>query len=209
MTLPQCCRSAGGHRRRSTFVLAVPAVLLVTVSGCGSDTSGSTPAPTATVTATATATATATVTASPSTGPSACTSASLRVGMSRGEGAAGSVYYVVRLTNTSAGPCRTGGFGGVSLVHAATGDPVGAPADRVARASAKRLTLPPGGAATATLQLSQAGDYPAASCHPTPTAGFRIYPPDQTRSSFVARPTTGCRSATVHLLRLMPYRRAG
>jgi hypothetical protein len=195
------------------------AVGLLALAGCGPDTASSAPSATATATATSAVTPSAGVPSAgatstpitpsasldPSAGPVACTSATLRVGMSRGEGAAGSIYYTVRLTNTSQRPCRTGGFGGVSLVHSATGNPVGAPADRVDPASANPITLAPGGIASATLQVSDAGNYPAGACRPVPTAGFRIYPPDQTRSSFVARSTTGCASPKVHLLRLSPY----
>ncbi|MDX6301311.1 MAG: hypothetical protein QOF53_2525 [Nocardioidaceae bacterium] len=141
--------------------------------------------------------------------PAACQTSDLRVTVSAGDGAAGSTYYSVRLRNTSTHPCRTGGFGGVSLVRAPHGAPVGAPADRVKKSAAKPLTLRPGARAEATLRVTNADNYSAAKCSPTPVKGFRVYPPNETRSAFVAQATTGCKSAKVHLLSLEPYRLVG
>jgi hypothetical protein len=142
-------------------------------------------------------------------GPAGCRTRDLRVTLSAGDGAAGSTFYSVRLRNVSMHPCRTGGFGGVSLVRAPHGAPVGAPADRVKKSSAKPLTLRPGARAEATLQVTSAENYPAGKCQPTQAKGFRVYPPNETRSAFVAQPTPACRSAKVHLLSLAPYRLVG
>jgi len=115
----------------------------------------------------------------------------------------------VRLRNASTHPCRTGGFGGVSLVRGPQGAPVGAPADRVKKGAVKPVTLKPGARAEATLQVTNADNYPAAKCRPTPVKGFRVYPPNETRSAFAPQATTACRSAKVHLLSLEPYRLVG
>ena len=105
--------------------------------------------------------------------------------LSDGEGAAGSTFYSVRLTNSSDSPCRTGGFGGVSLVGAA-GKQIGAPADRTAKDTVTRITLRPGRAAEATLQVATAENFPAGRCRPARAKGFRVYPPDETHSVFLA-----------------------
>jgi len=142
-------------------------------------------------------------------GSAGCRTRDLKVSVSAGEGAAGSTFYTVRLKNVSMHSCRTGGFGGVSLVRAPNGAPVGAPADRVKKGAAKPLTLRPGDRAEATLQVTNAENYPAGKCQPTQAKGLRVYPPNETRSAFVAQPTTACGSAKVHLLSLAPYRLVG
>ena len=137
--------------------------------------------------------------------PAGCRAADLQVSLGPGEGAAGSTYYPLRLKNTSGHPCRTGGFGGVSLVASATGQPIGAPADRTKRGQAKPLVLESGQRAHATLQVVNAANFPTGTCHPMQAKGFRVYPPNETQSAFVKHPTTACHNAKVHLLILTPY----
>lgn len=138
-------------------------------------------------------------------GPARCRTADLRVTLSAGEGTAGSIYYKVVLTNRSGAACRTGGYGGVSLVGGGNGSPIGAPADRAARDKVTAITLRPGRRAEATLQVTTAENYPAKRCRPTAAAGFRIYPPNETHSVFVKRAVTACANPAVHLLTLSPY----
>ena len=133
----------------------------------------------------------------------------LRVSLSGGEGAAGSTYFDLTLTNTSKHPCRTGGFGGVSLVGDGNGTQIGAPADRTQTVKVRAITLQPGGKATATLRETNAENYPATKCRPAPAEGFRVYPPNETHAAYVAHGSTGCRNEKVHLLSLAPYQSAG
>ena len=142
-------------------------------------------------------------------GPGRCTVADLKVGLSDGEGAAGSTYYLVRLTNTSKATCRTGGFGGVSLVGGGDGRQIGAPADRVERTKLRPVTLKTGASAEARLQVTTAENFPAKRCRPVQAEGFRVYPPNETHSAFVRAATTACRTDSVHLLKLSPYQPAG
>jgi hypothetical protein len=110
------------------------------------------------------------------------------------------------MKNISSRPCRTGGFGGVSLVAGPNGTAIGAPAARTQQSQAKPIVLQPGHIATATLQVSSADNYSASQCQPKQAAGLRVYPPNETHSTFVAHKTTACGSAKVHLLSLRPYR---
>ena len=142
-------------------------------------------------------------------GPGRCAVADLKVTLSDGEGAAGSTFYLVRLTNKTGATCRTGGFGGVSLVGGGDGRQIGAPADRVEKTKLRAVTLKPGDSAEAKLQVTSAENYPAKTCRPVRAEGFRVYPPNQTRSAFVRSPATACRNDAVHLLRLSPYQPAG
>jgi hypothetical protein len=144
-------------------------------------------------------------------GPAGCTTADLSVTVGAGEGAAGSTYYPVTLTNKADQPCRTGGFGGVSLVDSPRAEPIGAPADRTQKGDVVAITLEPGQAAQATLQVADAGNYDTSRCQPTKAVALRVYPPNETHSAYVElpAPTSACANAKVHLLTLRPYQPAG
>jgi hypothetical protein len=138
-----------------------------------------------------------------------CTSSDVAITLGPGDGAAGSVYSQLRMTNTSGAACRTGGYGGVSYVARRGGAQVGAAADRVHRDQVRQLTVRPGGFVEATLREVNADNYPRSECRPTKVAGLRVYPPDETRSLFVRHATRGCAATTVHLLELAPYAHVG
>ena len=141
------------HTTRRVLPAVALAGAALALSGCGGGTPAGTGSAgsTTTVTETPSGDATTDPTAGESDssapasprGPASCTTADLEVSLSDGEGAAGSTFYAVRLTNSSDSPCRTGGFGGVSLVGAA-GRQIGAPADRTAKDTVTRITLRPG-----------------------------------------------------------------
>ena len=77
-------------------------------------------------------------------GPASCTIADLKVTLSAGEGAAGSTFYRSGSPTRSDRPCRTGGFGGVSLVGAAPPTDR-APADRTTKDKRHPDHAAPGG----------------------------------------------------------------
>jgi hypothetical protein len=115
-----------------------------------------------------------------------------------GGGAAGSVYMELILTNSGNASCHLKGFAGVSLTTGPNGQPIGAPAQRDSSAAVQDVLLAPGKSGTAVLRYTQAGNYP--ECTKTPAAGFRIYPPEDTASLFVARPSDACSNASIELL---------
>ena len=119
-------------------------------------------------------------------------------------GAAGSVYGVIRLTNTSGQACSTGGYGGVSYVGGGDGTQVGAAARRERRSAVRLLVLQPGDRARSRVRAVSAGAY-GGRCHRRDVDGFRVYVPNETRSAFVVHPTTGCANPRVHLLSQRPY----
>jgi Protein of unknown function (DUF4232) len=128
-----------------------------------------------------------------------CKSAGLTATMdSAGGGAAGSVYMQLILTNSGAEPCVLKGYPGVSLTANANGDPIGAAATRDDATPVTDVLLAPGKAGTAALRYTQAGNYP--DCTRTPAAGFRIYPPEDTSSVFVADPRDACSNTGIDLL---------
>jgi hypothetical protein len=102
------------------------------------------------------------------------------------------------LTNTGTGPCLLKGYAGVSLAADAKGAPIGAPATRDESTPVTDVLLAPGQGGKAVLRYTQAGNYP--DCNVTPAAGYRIYPPEDTASLFLAQPTRACSNAAIELL---------
>jgi len=54
------------------------------------------------------------------------------------------------------------------------------------------LKLPPGGYAFAILQVGDAGNYPSATCDPTPTTYLMVYPPNTTNQLYIPYKSTAC-----------------
>lgn len=115
-----------------------------------------------------------------------------------GGGAAGSVYMELILTNSGTSSCHLKGFAGVSLTSGPNGQPIGAPARRDTSVPVGDVLLAPGKSGTAVLRYTQAGNYP--DCVKAAAAGFRVYPPEDTASLFVPRPSDACSNASIELL---------
>ncbi|SNQ48102.1 conserved hypothetical protein [Frankia canadensis] len=109
-----------------------------------------------------------------------CPTSRLTVRSADAEGAAGSTYEKLVLTNTGSATCLLRGFPGVSYVDAA-GRQVGAPAVRTGPAGAS-ARLAPGASATATLRTVHPGLQEGCeqTSQTTPVAALRIYPPANT-----------------------------
>lgn len=182
------------------------------LAGCGTGTplaqTSSTPASTPTSSASQPATsgaaaapsssAAAPVVSTPA-GPGLCKASGLTATIdSTGGGAAGSVYMKLILTNSGTEPCVLKGFAGVSLTADANGDPIGAAATRDESTPAADVLLAPGRAGAATLRYSQAANH--MDCVMAPAAGFRVYPPEDTASLFIAQPTDACSDTGSQLL---------
>ncbi|MCX6499159.1 MAG: DUF4232 domain-containing protein [Arthrobacter sp.] len=198
------------HRLVITSVTAAAAAALL-LSGCGpsqgaASAASSTPASTSatpSASASPTQTSSGAAAAGPSSaapaGPVLCKAANLTAALdSTGGGAAGSVYMKLILTNSGAEPCLLKGFAGVSLTTGATGDPIGAAATRDDSTPVADVLLAPGKAGTAILRYTQAGNYQG--CTRTPAAGFRVYPPEDTASLFVADTKDACTEPGINLL---------
>lgn len=196
---------------RLVFTTAAAAAALF-LAGCGAGTpqaqTSSTPAssptssasqPAASGAATGPASSAPAPAASTPAAPGLCKAAGLTGTIdSTGGGAAGSVYMKLILTNSGTEPCVLRGFAGVSLTADANGAPIGAAATRDESTPAADLVLEPGQAGTATLRYSQAANHP--DCTMAPAAGFRIYPPEDTTSLFIAQPRDACSDAETRLL---------
>nr|WP_315897983.1 DUF4232 domain-containing protein [Arthrobacter sp. UKPF54-2] len=191
--------------------MTAAAAVALLLSGCGqSQSQGATaPAPASSSPAsqspsssqspTASGVAAAAASSAAAAGPALCKAANLTAALdAKGGGAAGSVYMQLVLTNSGAEPCLLKGFAGVSLTASAEGEPIGAAATRDDSTPVADVLLAPGKAGSATLRYTQAGNYQG--CTRTPAAGFRVYPPEDTASLFLAAPKDACSEAGINLL---------
>ena len=117
-----------------------------------------------------------------------------------GQGAAGSVYQTIDLTNVSGKPCTLYGYPGVSLTAGSPGTQVGAAATRSSSPPPTLVRLAAGQRANALLRITQALNYPTSTCGPVNTTYLKIYPPNQTAPIYLAYKSTGCTKTSVKLL---------
>ena len=107
-----------------------------------------------------------------------------------GDGAAGSVFYKLKFTNLSGHTCTLNGFPFINAVSL-TGSLLGHRAGFTG-GPAHQVTLGQGQTATALLQIVNVLNFPAAQCKPVTAAGFRVFPPNQTRAKVVPFPFGAC-----------------
>jgi hypothetical protein len=130
----------------------------------------------------------------------------LKVALGRGDGYAGGVDVPVVFTNTSAAPCTLFGFPGVSLVSGPAHRQIGLAAKRTVNATAKLVTLAPGGTAHATLQIVDPYNYPPATCDVTQATAVRVYPPNQFTAFYLPSTAKTCAkpAQTLYITPLQP-----
>lgn len=131
-------------------------------------------------------------------GSAPCATSALHVSVSRSQGvAAGSSYYPIVFTNVSSASCTLYGYPGVSFVTSSGGSQIGIPATENPAHPRKLITLAPGQAGHAELQVVDAQNYPAADCGIVTAHWLRVYPPNQTAplyASFTAQACTKART---------------
>jgi hypothetical protein len=133
-------------------------------------------------------------------GPAGCATRDLQAKAGVAQGAAGSLYQYIDFTNISGATCTMYGFPGVSLAAGSPVAQVGMAASRTTVAGPTVVTLAPGHTANALLRITQALNYPPATCSPAKTTYLQIYPPNQTTPIYLAYLSTGCKSMSVNLL---------
>jgi len=111
-----------------------------------------------------------------------------------GGAAAGSTYVELQFTNLSGRACTLRGYPGVSAIDL-RGRQLGRAARRNPLHPLRTVTLAPGAAAVALLQIADAFNYPAATCRRKTAAGLRVYPPNQTQAKTVPFPFPACTTA--------------
>jgi hypothetical protein len=109
----------------------------------------------------------------------------------QGSGAAGSIYYELKLTNLSGHACTIRGYPGVSAVNL-PGHRLGSPASRDTSHTPRLVRLSGGATANATLRIINADNFPSSTCRQVTAAGLRVSPPNQTASRVVPFPFRAC-----------------
>ncbi|MGB6457173.1 MAG: DUF4232 domain-containing protein [Streptosporangiaceae bacterium] len=183
---------------RRPFLAATLAATGLAVAGCG----GGTPAarPTKTITVTASPSTPAPATSQPASAPAAgaapgCLTRYLNGSIGLTQGTAGSVQVTIVFKNLNNVPCTLYGFPGVAL---ATGTPVtdvGQPSSNSPATARELVTLAPGGFANATLQIADAGNFPASACTQVATGWLAVIPPNQTVPLYIPLNSTGCQGS--------------
>jgi len=210
-------RTSGRSRGRHVVSLAVTAAAAAgLLAGCVSASThqagtapagGATPGKTSAAGGTAAGTGPA---ASGTAGLALCQPSSLQVTVnaSQAGGAAGSTYLPVDFTNTSSSPCGLYGYPGMSFVTAGdgSGSQIGAAAQQNPSFGKVPVRLAAGGAAHAWLQVTEAGNYPSATCQPVTAHWLRVYAPGETRALYVSHAFDACSSDSAPLLTVMPVR---
>lgn len=110
-----------------------------------------------------------------------------------GDGAAGSTFYQLELSNTSGQACTLYGFPGVSAVSRGGGQ-LGRAAARDHADPVRLVTLRPGATAHVLLRIVDVTNFPAASCDPANAVALRVYPPNDRRSVEVPFAFRACRN---------------
>jgi hypothetical protein len=108
-----------------------------------------------------------------------------------GNGAAGTIFYTLNLTNLSGHACTLNGFPFLYAVNL-SGHLVGPRASFRKSPSPRLVRLRNGATATAMLGIVETGNFPQKACRPVTAAGLRVFPPNQTRSKLVPFPFSAC-----------------
>jgi hypothetical protein len=137
-------------------------------------------------------------------GPSGCLASGLQAQVGASQGAAGTIYQVIVLTNTSNATCTLYGYPGVSFVTAVGGAEVGLPATKNPVVAKTLVTLAPGAPAGFLLGVHDVGAIP--SCNVTSVDWLRIYPPGDYGSITVQDKTQSCTNANLSIMTVSPVR---
>jgi hypothetical protein len=124
-----------------------------------------------------------------------------------GNGAAGSIFYKLRITNLGSAACTISGFPTVSAVNL-KGKAVGKPASKETGQKAGVVKLAAGGSASFQLRVVEAGNFSPADCHPTMAAGLRVSPPGGGGSKVVPFPFETCAKPIQPVLTVGPVKKS-
>lgn len=116
----------------------------------------------------------------------------------QGNGTAGSVYYVVQLTNSGRATCTLRGYPRIFALSLA-GNQLGIAA-RHEGGKPKLVTLAKGASAKVRLRITEAGNYSPSECHPTNAQGVEVLLPGTKAAKFVPLPFEACMSLGESLL---------
>jgi hypothetical protein len=185
---------------KQASVAATLAAAGLALAGCGSGTPAARPTKTITVTASpATPAASAAATSQPALPAAAaaagCLTRYLNGSIGLTQGTAGAVEVTIVFKNLDNVSCTLYGFPGVALASGTPVTDVGQPSTENSTTARELVTLAPGGFAYATLQISEAGNYPPSACTQVPTDWLAVIPPNQSVPLYLSYISTGCQGS--------------
>jgi hypothetical protein len=92
-----------------------------------------------------------------------------------GDGAAGSTFYQLEISNVSRTTCTLFGYPGVSAVNGR--NQLGSAAGRDNSHAKRLVTLAPGATAHVILRIVDVGNFSPSACHPKTAFNLRVFPP--------------------------------
>jgi Protein of unknown function (DUF4232) len=110
-----------------------------------------------------------------------------------GDGAAGSTYYQLELSNVSSQTCTLYGYPGVSALTSGVQD--GSAADRSASHPKTLVYLAPGATAHVILQIADVFAYTPSACQPGTANTLRVYAPGDYAALFIPFSVAACDKA--------------
>jgi hypothetical protein len=190
------------------LLLAAPVLFVAGCTASSPSTATPTTAPAAPTSA-ASASAGPTTTASPAgtkggggatgTATPRCHTGDLKLTLGKRGGATATKFQPLYFTNIADHACTLHGYPGVSWVAGNDGHQVGDAFNRAAFNPNVTVSLAPGDVAYAILATHDVGMFPAGKCKPVSVRGYRVYPPDETKSVFVAGATKACSAKGVNV----------
>jgi hypothetical protein len=199
---------------RPLIAAATLAAAGLVVAACGGGTPNARPTKTITVTASPTTPAASQhanqpasqPATSPATGAAAaCLTRYLNGSIGLTQGTAGAVEVNIVFKNLNNSSCTLYGFPGVALAAGTPVTDVGQPSTENPATARELVTLAPGGLAYATLQVADAGNFPASACTQVKTNWLAVIPPNQTVPLYIPYSSTACKG-TASLLSVTAVR---
>ncbi len=191
--------------RRPLFA-AVLAAAGLAVAACGGGTPAARPTRTVTVTASPTSPAASqpaasqSATTAPPAAAAACITRYLNGSIGLTQGTAGSVLVTIVFKNLDNVPCTLYGYPGVAQAAGTPVTDIGQPSSENPTTARELVTLAPGGYANATLQISDAGNYPASACTQEPATWLAVIPPNQTVPLYISYSSIACQGSAKLLM---------
>lgn len=188
------------------FLVAALAAAGLAVAACSSGTPTARPTRTITVTASpSTQAASAPAASQSAAAPAGCLTRYLNGSIGLTQGTAGSVQVTIVFKNLDNVPCTLYGFPGVAQAAGTPVTDIGQPSSENPATTRELVTLAPGGFANATLQIAEAGNFPASDCTQVPADWLAVIPPNQTVPLYISYNSTACQGSA-HLLTVTAVR---
>jgi Protein of unknown function (DUF4232) len=127
--------------------------------------------------------------------PAGCLTRYLNGSVGLSQGTAGAVEIAIVFKNLDNVPCTLYGFPGVAQAAGTPVTDIGQPSTENPSTTRELITLPPGGYANATLQISDAGNYSNSVCNPVAADWLAVIPPNQTVPLYISYSSTACKGS--------------